>query len=77
MVEPDFLLCDVCRERLPRDKRLHFVIGRYTDQAGSMSDEVEHVDLCHECLKSVLRHLIDETRTDPQWVFNWIRGKNE
>lgn len=57
MAEPDFLLCDRCEEKLPRECRLSVKGGKELDAAGDVDLTCITVDLCHQCLVEFVRRL--------------------
>ena len=61
MATTDFNLCDICGEKVDKNRRMFVATGRQMDAAGSMETVGEHIDLCNRCAVLVIQYLIKKS----------------
>ncbi len=77
MATPSHNECDVCDARVQEKSRLHIVLDRKMDPAGSMTDQVALLDLCEEHLSKAMSHLLETDRLTSyelgRWLVIWVK----
>lgn len=59
MSNPEFYLCDICEERIPKDFRLYVETGTQMDGAGDTESVGFYLDLCGKCYKKLLINILN------------------
>lgn len=54
---PDYLLCDGCEAKIPKNSRTFVTTERKTDESGSPDSVGFNLDLCAKCWSTLVCHL--------------------
>jgi hypothetical protein len=59
---PDYLLCDRCGDKIPRDATISISFNPHTDPAGDIDTDYVSGDYCDKCLARFFRDILHELK---------------
>ena len=65
MAVPDYLLCDICGEKLQRNHGIYIVTNSYTDSDGDTRRDGVSWDLCPQHMKCLIAFLLEAPSLSP------------
>ncbi len=80
MATPDFNVCDICGQWVPKENRLRVPVGREAAGAGNQVTDVKHVDLCERHQSVALMHLVHPGSPDYEAgrrLVKWVKEQKK